>query len=49
MLTNLTEGIVVFLAFVAFPFLLISGAAILLGVLDHFAHRFLHQNHNHSF
>ena len=48
MLTNLTGGILAFLAFIAFPFLLISAAAMVLVLLDHFAYLFRHHDHNHG-
>ena len=48
MLTNLVEGIIAFLAFIALPFLLISAAAMVLVLLDHFAYLFRHHNHNHG-
>lgn len=48
MFSNLMAGIVAFLAFIAFPFLLISAAAMVLVLLDHFAYLFRHHDHNHG-
>ena len=48
MLTNLIEGMLAFLAFIAFPFLLISAAAMVLVLLDHFAYLVRHHEHHHG-